>query len=161
EMAGPKRDDRVDQGLHSFRDEGLQDVALNRQLETRERRHAGRIAGAGKTHLAGTNEPLDGVEAEHAAGLHADARHLAVLHQIDAALIRPARAAAPRPAASGAAAPPRRCSNPPAIGKRALSKSSEGMIARSISRSRSSASTPCNRMALPRRANASRWASEW
>ena len=47
------------------------------------------------------------------------------------------------------------------MGKRALAKSRPGTMARTASRSSSSASAPIMSMAFPRRAKASRWASEW
>ena len=96
-------------------------------------------------------KPAAGLDArDHAVLAAANARDLAVLDDVDPAAVRPARIApGDRVMAHGAA---RRCRSPPWIGKRALSKFKNGSIARTAARSSSSASTPCSRMALPRRA---------
>ena len=90
----------------------------------------------------------------------ADAGDLAVLDDVDARDDRP-RARSPRRRHRGARCRRAAGRRPPRIGKRASSKVEHRGMARTCSRSSSSASMPFRRMALPRRAAASRWASEW
>ena len=112
EVAGAEGDDVVDQRLDALRHEGLQHVALDRQPQPRERRHARGVAGAGEPDLAGAHEALARIDADDAPALDADARHLAVLHDVDAALARrpahsprPPHRAAPCRRAAAAARP--------------------------------------------------------
>ncbi len=85
-----------------------------------------------------------------AVGVAREAGDLAVLDDVDAALVGGMRIA--HTTASCRAVPPRGCSSPPWIGKRALSKLRNGTSFFTPAWSSSSASMPLMRMALPRRA---------
>ena len=71
EMAGAEGDDAVDIGLQSFRHEGLQHMAFDRQLHAGHGGHLGGIAGGGKAQLLAADEAPVGLDAHNLALLDA------------------------------------------------------------------------------------------
>ncbi len=88
EMPRAEGDDLVDHGLEALRHEGLQHVALDGQAQARHRRDLGGAPGAGEADLLRADEAARRLHAEHAPALDANARDLAVLDDVDAALVR-------------------------------------------------------------------------
>ncbi len=68
-------------------DEGLQHMALDRQLEAGHAGELGRVAGAGERQLAAADEALGGLDADGPAIVDADAGDLAILDDVDAAAV--------------------------------------------------------------------------
>ena len=85
EMASPERRNAVDIGLDRFRHEGLQKMRLDRQGEARHGGEPRGIAGDRDAHLARADEAARCLDADHSSGLAADAGHLAMFENVDAA----------------------------------------------------------------------------
>ena len=86
-MACAERHNMIDQRLDALRDEGLNDVRLDRQPQARERANARRAAGDGKPDFRRADKTAVRLHALNAALLDAEAGDLTILDDVDAAFI--------------------------------------------------------------------------